>query len=287
ADSIGGGATVAPKGFYDPALTHLGEYQLKLGAEWPLLDAGRRARERTRASLEAAEAGADGFRAGVEAAMNAANTALEVLRQNENEAAQVEALAWLDRLQAELEAGVRTGTHSRSDAQRARVERQAVQAALLDARQAREVAQRRLAELIGVPGPLALHEPAPEQDALPAPSDSTHVMARVLQLPEVRQGEIDLAREQVALREAQSKNTLQVGLAADAGVWGADLTHAVPPDLRAENPDATLADRLRRDLGASVSVQLKRPILDPSARPSVAARREAVRAATLRRDAAI
>ena len=38
--SLFGGATVAPDGYYDPALTNLGEYELKVGMEWPLRDAG-------------------------------------------------------------------------------------------------------------------------------------------------------------------------------------------------------------------------------------------------------
>src|SRR5512140_917378 len=33
-------ALVAPKGFYDPTVTDLGSYDLKLGVTWPLADAG-------------------------------------------------------------------------------------------------------------------------------------------------------------------------------------------------------------------------------------------------------
>src|SRR5262249_28864682 len=38
--SLLGGATVAPRDFYDPVITNLGEYELKLGVAWPLRDAG-------------------------------------------------------------------------------------------------------------------------------------------------------------------------------------------------------------------------------------------------------
>src|SRR5438445_8988063 len=57
------GAIVAPSGFYDPVITNLGEYQLKLGAEWTALDGGRRARARARAALDAAQATPDRARA--------------------------------------------------------------------------------------------------------------------------------------------------------------------------------------------------------------------------------
>ena len=40
--SLFGGTTVAPRSFYDPAATNLGEYELKAGMEWPLRDGGKR-----------------------------------------------------------------------------------------------------------------------------------------------------------------------------------------------------------------------------------------------------
>ena len=48
---IATGALVAPEGFYDPTLTNLGEYELKLGMGWTLADGGHRARERERGGL--------------------------------------------------------------------------------------------------------------------------------------------------------------------------------------------------------------------------------------------
>src|SRR2546426_11299091 len=54
--ALSGGAALAPKGFYDPVITNLGDYQLTLGMGWPLLDGGIRARERARAALGSATA---------------------------------------------------------------------------------------------------------------------------------------------------------------------------------------------------------------------------------------
>src|SRR5439155_11467844 len=72
----------------------------------------------------------------------------------------------------------------------------------------------------------------------------------------------------------------------DGGLAGAELTSAVPQDFRDAHRDATFTDRLRRDLGASISIQLKRPLADPSLACSRRAREETLRAATLRRLAA-
>jgi hypothetical protein len=49
--AIDAGATVAPRGFYDPTVTDLGGYQAKLGVAWTSHDGGRRARERERGRL--------------------------------------------------------------------------------------------------------------------------------------------------------------------------------------------------------------------------------------------
>src|SRR5438477_12376912 len=55
-----GRALVAPKGFYDPVITNLGEYDTKLQMDVALLDGGLRARARARGALdlEAARRGA-------------------------------------------------------------------------------------------------------------------------------------------------------------------------------------------------------------------------------------
>jgi hypothetical protein len=47
-----GRAFVAPKGFYDPVVTHLGEYEARLVFDVALLDGGARARARARAPPE-------------------------------------------------------------------------------------------------------------------------------------------------------------------------------------------------------------------------------------------
>jgi outer membrane protein TolC len=287
--SLNGGALVAPRGFYDPVVTNLGEYQLKIAAEWPLLGAGARARERSRAALEAAAATGDLAQAAREAGRRAAAVALDALRQSENERSQTDALAWLDRLADMLQPAVRAGARTRADAMRVDLERSTVAAALLETRRMRVTLERELVELVGrlEQARVAVIEPGAEAETPLASPDSTRLLERAATTPSVHAAEIEEARQRVAIQEARRRNALQFGLIADAGLAGADLTSPVPEDLRASNPDATFSDRLRRDLGASVAVQVKRPIADPAARSILRAREESLRAATLRRETAL
>jgi outer membrane protein TolC len=71
-------------------------------------------------------------------------------------------------------------------------------------------------------------------------------------------------------------------LALDAGLWGTDLTAAVPEAVLAENPNATFSDRLQRDLGASAALRFRLPLVDPAAPHDVAGRVAAGMAADLR-----
>ena len=287
--SVGGSAMVAPQGFYDPVVTNLGEYQAVVGMDWPLFDGGTRARARRRASLEAAASTAEWASAAREAGLRTATVALDLLRRQENERFQSDALEWLQDLTSMVESGVRSGVHARSDALRARLELATATTTLLDTRQALAALERELRELLRRPESEALRLKEPDRIAQrpPEPADSVRVVVHAAALPAVRQSEIEMARQRVALQEAQRKGALQFGLGADAGLKGADLTKAVPPDLRAEDPNATLKDRLRRDLGASVSVQIKQPLVDPTIRPTIVARQASLRAATLRREIAV
>src|SRR5207244_7538747 len=99
--------------------------------------------------------------------------------------------------------------------------------------------------------------------------------------PEVRTALVNQRDQQIALDEARRRNALHLDGSADAGLAGTDLTAVVPRDLKAENPDANLADRLRRDLGASATVEFRRPFADFSVGPTIEARRRDLAAAAL------
>ena len=121
-----GTPVIAPEGFYDPAITNLGQYDLKIGATMPLLDGGTRSRDRARGALGAGAAEADLDRARRDAAIAAATAALDLVRLRELDRAGVERRYWLANLEDLITAGVRAGTRGRGDALRVALERDGV-----------------------------------------------------------------------------------------------------------------------------------------------------------------
>ncbi|HTM57732.1 MAG TPA: TolC family protein [Candidatus Udaeobacter sp.] len=286
--SLVGGALVVPRGYYDPVETNLGEYNLKARAEWPLADGGARSRERRRSVIEAGRAGAESGRTSRDAAVDAANAAVGILRLEDSESIRVLTLAWIEHLARQIGAGIRGGAHGRGDEQRVLLARDAVTADLLSTRQDLATTRRELGKFIGwsgEDGPL-LKAPDEAEDRGPAESDSLALVRAIVHSPEIRAAELDLAERALDVEEARRKSALEFDLAADAGLWGSDLTHVVPEDLRATHPGATFEDRLHRDLGASVSFDFKKPVLDASVRPRVEARRANQTAASVRAESA-
>lgn len=275
-----GGATVAPSGFYDPAITNLGEYGLKVGVTAPLLDAGARRRERAQAELGAASAAANRDLASRDAGIQAAGSSLGILRQQELESADRDALDWLDQLGALIQSGVRAGVHGRSDAVRVQLARDAVVADLLSVRLASEALARQLAQLLAFDPPrtVSIVEPDATAEAAPADEDSVRLLSAVDRAPEVRVARAAALSSRLALDQVRRRNGLLVDLSADAGLWGSDLTRTVPENLSSVDPQATFGDRLRRDLGASVSLTFRRPLLDPSVGKAVGAQEARLRA---------
>lgn len=282
------GATVAPPGFYDPTVTDLGQYQIQLGMEVSLLNGGALARERLRAVLEAQAASAEVRVASREAGLRAAEAALDLVRQSAQQGVEREALDWLDRLHALLQSQVRAGAHGKADLVRIEVERDAAMSSLLQAIQEQEALRRELAELTALPqlAGVRLIVPEAEFELPPSPADSLALLELRRLSATTRQSEIEVRQREVALQEARRANALSLQLSADAGLWGADLSAAVPDDLKAEDPDATFGDRLKRDLGASTSFELRKPIFNPSAAHTIRAREASLRAANLRLEAA-
>jgi hypothetical protein len=125
---------------------------------------------------------------------------------------------------------------------------------------------------------------APDDDVLGPPTvdDSLNTLARFGASPEVTQARIAGERARLDLALARRRRETQMSFALDAGLWGADLTHKIPPDLVASDPNATLSDRFRRDLGASAALHFHLPVVDPGARHDVAGRTAAATAAELR-----
>src|SRR5262249_3746584 len=143
--SVFGHATVAPDGFYDPTITNLGEYMIKAGVEFPLFDAGDRARERARA-MDHANLAAIALHPRRRAiGLRGASLAITVLRLREELKAHEASFDWLDRLASLLQAGARSGSRSMAEALRTELERDAMTATLETTRTDLAAAQRELA----------------------------------------------------------------------------------------------------------------------------------------------
>ena len=282
--SLQAGAFVAPEGFYDPVLTNLGDYELKLGMDWTAADGGRLARARRRGGLDLLAADQRAALEIRDAGLEAARLAIQSLRLQDERVAQQQTLDWLDRLARLVRAGVSAGTRSPSDSTRVDLERDAVTSALetatLDARTTALALGRLLGR--GMDDSLAVRAGEALADRGPEAADSLRLLALVERLPEVQLSRTLTARSQLDLLDARGAKSPTVTISVDAGLAGADLTHLVPPDLLAEQPGATFSDRLRRDLGASAAVHVRLPVVDQTARPSVEARAAALAADALR-----
>jgi len=278
-----GRALIAPKGFYDPTITNLGEYETKLVLDVALLDGGLRARARARGSLELASARLEAAVQSRDVGLQAADLAINLLRLADVEGAQRQAVDWIDRLSLLLRGAVRAGVRSTTDSVRIALERNAAEAALEKTLFDRRTAEIDLMALIGLGADSTLVVLPPEfPDRAPAAEDSIRIMASVEAQPEVVLARVEEQRARLDLAEARRSRAPTVDLSLDAGLAGADLTRAVPEDLKAEDPDATFADRLRRDLGASATVNLRAPITRSGARQTVQGKTTAARAAALK-----
>lgn len=285
--SVNAGALVAPRGFYDPTLTNLGDYELKLGMDWTALDGGRRSRARARSGLELSAARWRLAFEAREAGLRAAELALRLLRLQQGAAARQLGIDWLDRLGSLVRSGVIAGVRGSSDSIRVALERDA---ALADFESMQLETNITTLELLGLMGRdpdtrLVILEPAPAFDRAPTAADSLRLIGSVEQLPEIGIARTAEAQGRLDLMDAQRRGASTVEVTVDAGLAGADLTRAVPDNLRADDPGATFGDRVRRDLGASAAVHFHLPVLDRSARPGRQAREAALGAARVRSDA--
>ncbi len=282
--SFQGGATIAPDHFYDPALTNLGDYAFKLRADAPLLDGGARSRGRQRSALVAGESRILLAQAGRDAGIRAGALAIEWLLLTEAESAQRQSVEWLEHLARVIESGVRSGVRGRADALRATLERDAAAAELELTRRDRATVVRELGRELGNgdASPPVVREEGEAELNPPVESDSLALLKALGIAPEVRLAELGRAERRLDLEAARRSSALRVNIAADAGLAGTDLTQVVPPSLRLQHPDATLRDRLQRDLGASLMLEFHMPLLDRSAASTVSARAAASRAQDLR-----
>jgi len=281
-------ALVAPKGFYDPAITNLGEYEAKVVLDWALVDGGLRARARARSALDLAAARSEAALQSRDVGLQAADLAITLLKLREVESAQAQAVDWIDRLALLMRGAVRAGARSTTDSVRIALERNTAYAALEKTLFEKRTAEIGLLSLMGREADSTIVVVLPESpDRPPAAEDSILVMSSIERQPEVLAARVAEERARLDVIEARRTTAPTVDLSLDAGLAGADLTRTVPEDLAAQNPDATFSDRLRRDLGASATINLRAPISSGAARLTARSKTVTLRAVGMRSGAEI
>jgi cobalt-zinc-cadmium efflux system outer membrane protein len=283
------GALIAPEGFYDPALTNLGEYDLRLVGTLPLLDGGARRRGRERAGLDLALSSTDLAAGARDVALEAARLAISVLQTGERSRRRQETMRWASDVLRVLRSGSLAGVRSPSDVARLGLGLQAVASDLAALERQRTIDGHALGTLLN-PDSLgtlftAVRDTAWTESA-PTPEDSIALLRRFLGAAEVGRAEADVRVARLEIANARGRGALTLDATADAGLWGSDLTHAVPPDFAATHPGATFSDRLRRDLGASIAFEMSLPLIQPGNANLVDAREADLRAAEFRLEAA-
>jgi len=277
-------ALIAPKGFYDPALTNLGEYETKVVMDWDLIDGGVKSRARARATLNLAEARLNAAVQARDTGLDVADLATNLLRLREVETAQRQAVDWLDRLGLLMRGAVRSGVRTTSDSVRISLERNTAVAALEKTHYDRRTAEIDLLTVLarGADSSIVIREfDFPERP--PTPEDSVRVLASAEHQPELALARVAEERAHIDMLEAKHTNVSTLDLSLDAGLGGTNLTQAVPDELLAEDPNATFADRLRRDLGASASINFKAPQRGSEERIMAESKAAAARAAGVKR----
>ena len=277
-------ATIAPDGFYDPAVTNLGEYETKIGVTIPLRSRASARRTRAIALSGVRMAGLDRERVAREAGDRAIELAVAILRFREQKDSRESALAWLDDLAALLASRVRAGSTGPADTVRLGLESDALRSELQSTRAEAKAVGRELAQLIGLSAMDLPPVRMPDRDAEcgPAALDSLRLLGCLARFPEVAAARGAAIRANLETEETLSRRAWQLEAGADAGMAGTNLNELVPRELRTENPGATFGDRLRRDAGASISLRIARNLFDPTLAPAADSRRLAARAAALR-----
>jgi outer membrane protein TolC len=248
----------APANGYDPVVTNLGEERLQLAGDKPLYHGGAFGAEVRRAGAQYGAAGARYRQAVREVEYDVRTQYAEILAAEQEIAARQETLRQMESYRSLLESRHQAGQDVSADLSRTAIGVAAVRADLMDAQVRRDGAKLTLNFLMGrppdTPFDLEALPPTVEPSAGPAAAAETS--------PDVEAARLETEAAAAALQAARAELKPWFDFHADAGLWGSDTGHAVPPELMATNPHATFADRLQRDLGYSVSVSVSWPLTD-------------------------
>jgi outer membrane protein TolC len=261
--AIEGDFIYAPPNGYDPAITNAGESRLQAVGRQPLYDGGAR-----RAAVAHGEADVDaaGARYRVvekDLELDVRSRYAEWVFADEEAAARLEGIDRLQRYRTTLQSRKASGQGVAADLLRTDVRVATERAAVADAQGRKDAARIALNALMGrdpagalvlapLPGPFT--SSAAERE-LPAAVDAAS-------LPEVLEAEAQTRAADADVATARAEAKPHLSLSGDVGFLGSDTHRLVPSDLLARDPDATFADRFRRDAGYSITLTFSWNVFD-------------------------
>ncbi len=230
----------APPGAYDPIVTNLGEERLQVIARQPIYDGGARRAELAQTDADIAAAGARYRIAERDLAMEVSNRFGEMLAAEREIDVRQEGTERLAGYRTSLESRKAAGQGVSADLLKTDVRIASEEASIADAESRRDEARIELNELMGRPpaSPLRLAPlppPSPPAPAGAAPSLAAEPWARA---PEIEAADAAARSAAAELSILKAERRPHLDLTADAGIWGSDTSHLIPPDLRDANPHA-------------------------------------------------
>ena len=258
--AVEGDFVYAPPSGYDPVVTNAGEFRLQAIARQPLYDGGARrgAVARSEAEIDAATGR---YRiAEKDLELEVVSRYNEVLAAEQESAARRDGIARLEGYRSSLRSRKASGQAVAADLLKTEVRLASEQANLFEAEKRAEDARLELNDRMGRDprSPLRLAPLPPPESLAPPPGQGD----AWTETPEVASARADARSAEAALAIARAEGRPHLDLTADVGFWGSDTSRLVPGDLKAADPNATLADRIRRDAGYSAALTFAWPIFD-------------------------
>lgn len=265
--SADGDLWVAPGNGYDVVVSNRGEERLQVVAEKTIYDGGGLGAQERKARSDVRVAQARYRQAVADVDQEVRDSFARLLAAQREAEVREEGLGRLRHYVTQLEQRARAGQPLAPDLLSARVRMASDSAALADAHGRMDDARAALDVLMGAPpdAPLEVAPlPPPEPplaagEAKPGPAAEP---AGAAELADVVAARAAAESAEADLSAAKAERSPVVTLQADAGLWGSDPLQAVPDDLAARQPDANFADRLKRDAGYSLMLNVHLPLFD-------------------------
>ena len=255
--AVEGDFIYAPPSGYDPVVTNLGEFKLQAIGRQPLYDGGARRGAVARAEAELDAAGGRYRVQEKDLVLEVTSRYTELLAAREEGAARREGIGRLESYRSLLRSRQASGQAVAADRLKTEVRLALEQANILEAEKRADDARLALNDLMG-------RDPRGPLEIAPLALDASSIVeVRDLgEVPEVSSAQADARAADAAVAIARAESRPHLDLSADVGFWGSDTSRLVPLDLKLTHPDATFADRVRRDAGYSVTLFLTWPIFD-------------------------